>query len=219
MLRVKICGICSTEDAELCTRAGASALGFVCGVPTSVRSYVAPAEARAIIRRVPPYVSTVVVTTFSDEHSIEELLREVPASTVQLHGSISPESATRLRNRMPRLKVVKAIQVVDQASVVEAQFWQEYADALLLDSKAEGGMGGTGRTHDWMVSRAIVQAVRIPAILAGGLSPENVSEAVQTVQPFGVDVNSGVTNGFIKKDPTKVFKFVQRVLQAEVGRG
>ncbi len=215
-VRIKICGICRLQDALACWRAGADALGFLFGVPTSVRSYIEPDAARDIIRRLPPYVSSVLVTTLSDAAQIENLLEEAPVSAVQLHGSLQPASVQSLRDKNPHLKLIKAIQVVDESAMQEAQNWESFVDALLLDSKGEGPLGGTGKTHDWKLSRRIVETVRVPVILAGGLSPHNVTEAVQTVRPFAVDVNSGVTTRPPAKDLDKVTEFVKRAREAGV---
>lgn len=215
-VRVKICGICNLQDALACWRAGADALGFLFGVPTYVRSYIEPDAAREIIRRLPPYVSSVLVTTFSDAAQIQNLLEKASVSAVQLHGSLQSTSVQSLRDKNPHLKLIKAIQVMDESAMQEAQSWEPFADALLLDSKGEGALGGTGKTHDWELSRRIVEMVRIPVILAGGLSPDNVAAAVQTVKPFAVDVNSGVTSQPPAKDLVKVAEFVRRAREAGV---
>ncbi|MBI3940276.1 MAG: phosphoribosylanthranilate isomerase [Acidobacteria bacterium] len=215
-MRVKICGIRSATDAALCVRAGASALGFLCGVPPSVPCYISPSEAREIIGIVPPYVSTVLVTTLSQPQEIEELLRQVPASTLQFHGAISPDHVADLRVSKPYLKLIRTIQVISRDSVAEARLWESHVDALLLDSKGEGDLGGTGRTHDWNLSREIVQVVTIPVILAGGLKPDNVQRAVRATEPFGVDVNSGVTDPLLRKNPQKVAEFIKLAREAEL---
>jgi phosphoribosylanthranilate isomerase len=112
------------------------------------------------------------------------------------------------------VKLIKAIQVVDENALQEARRWEPFVDALLLDSKGEGGLGGTGRTHDWDLSARVVAELGIPVILAGGLSPGNVANAIRTVRPFGVDANSGVTGRPPGKDPQKVEQFVRQVRQA-----
>lgn len=213
-MRVKICGIRSAADAAMCVSAGADALGFLCAVPASVPCRISPAEARAIVAKVPPYVATVMVTTSSDPDEIEEIVRAVGASTLQLHGSATAASVEKLRERNPSLKLIRAIPVVNAASLDEARFWQSSVDALLLDSKGEGAKGGTGRVHDWNLSREIIQAMNIPVILAGGLGPDNVQQAVRATRPFAVDVNSGVTNAMLVKDPARVAEFILRARQA-----
>jgi phosphoribosylanthranilate isomerase len=206
-VRVKICGIVAREDAEMCVAAGADALGFLCGVPKTVRCYVEPAHARSIVAAVPPYVSTVMVTTLSDPAAIEELIGIVPVAALQLHGAVVPEALSRLRRSCGWIKLIKTIQVTGPESIEEADRWQGHADALLLDTKGQGDIGGTGRVHDWGLSRQIREAVTVPVILAGGLFPENVAAAVSAVHPFAVDVNSGVTDA-TRKDPSKVARFI-----------
>ena len=218
-MRVKICGIQSARDADVCQRAGASALGFLCGVPSSVRCFIEPGAARDIIHTVPPYVATVLVTTLSEGVKIERLLQQVPASAIQLHGPIVPDTVAALRARYPYLKVIRAIPVAGRQAIDQACLWAGTIDALLLDSKGEDDRGGTGRTHDWSISREIVSRVAIPVILAGGLSPENVAAAVRAAGPFGVDVNSGVTDASLKKDPQRVAEFIRRAWQAAATPG
>src|SRR2546422_6101856 len=171
-VRIKICGVCSLQDAQMCWRAGVDALGFLFGVPSSVRSYIDPDAAREIIRCLPPYVSSVLVTTLLDPAQIQHLLEKAPVSAVQLHGSLQPGGLQSLREKNPHLKLIKAIPVVDENTIEEAQSWQPFADALLLDTKGEGALGGTGKTHNWKLSRRIAETLRIPVILAGGLSPD-----------------------------------------------
>ncbi|HEY3130345.1 MAG TPA: phosphoribosylanthranilate isomerase [Acidobacteriota bacterium] len=215
-VRIKICGICSLEDALACSAAGADALGFLCGVPLSVRSYIDPGAAGEIIRQLPPYLSSVLVTTLSDAAQIQKILDETHVSALQLQGPIQPAGVQSLRNSNPHLKIIKAIQVVDQNALQEAQNWESFADALLLDTKGEGPLGGTGKTHDWKLSRKIAETLPIPVILAGGLSPDNVAQAIETVRPFAVDVNSGVTGQPPAKNLVKVAEFVKRARQAGV---
>ena len=206
-MRIKICGITTREDAELCVAAGADALGFLCGVPSTVRCYLEPAKASAIVAAMPPYVSTVIVTTLSDPAAVEQLAKQVPASTLQLHGPISPDGVAALRRVCPRLRLIKTVPVESADSVREARRWEPHVDALLLDTKGEGDIGGTGRVHNWDFSRRIRQTVSIPVILAGGLTPENVAAAAAAVQPFAVDVNSGVSEG-TRKEAERVRAFI-----------
>jgi phosphoribosylanthranilate isomerase len=144
---------------------------------------------------------------------IQDLLFRVPASTLQLHGSIALESVAALRSRNPHLKFVRAIPVTGRESIAVALRWHSCVDALLLDTQGHGDQGGTGRIHDWNLSREIIQTVTGPVILAGGLSPENVEEAVRATGPFAVDANSGVTNELLLKDPRKVAEFIRRALK------
>jgi phosphoribosylanthranilate isomerase len=195
-------------------RAGADALGFLFGVPRSVRSHIDPSDARGIIRNLPPYISSVLVTTLTEPLAIQELIEQTPVSGIQLHGPLQPDDVRTLRNRNRHMKLIKTVQVVDENALQEARRWEPLVDAVLLDSKGEGGLGGTGRAHDWDLSARVVAELRVPVILAGGLSPGNVAHAIRTVRPFGVDVNSGVTSRPPGKDPQKVEEFVRQVRQA-----
>ena len=209
-MKVKICGICSTADAHACVQSGADALGFLCAVPETVPAFIRPAEAFKIIEVLPPFISAVLVTTYSERDAIHRLLSHVPASALQLHGAVEPQTVDWLKSRHPHYRFIKAIPAVPLRAQQEAQRWAPHVDALLLDTKSDGAHGGTGKTHDWGVSRSIVELVSKPVILAGGLSPDNVREAIDVVRPYGVDVNSGVSAEARIKHSGKVRDFIQR---------
>jgi phosphoribosylanthranilate isomerase len=209
-MRIKICGICSARDANISVDSGADALGFLCGVPSSVRSHITPRKAQEIIASLPPFISTVLVTTIGEPKVVDGLLRRVPVTHLQLHGPIERQAVLWLKRKHPSLKVIKTIHVTDRTSIDEARRWQRITDALLMDTKSAGSLGGTGKTHDWRISRAIVRAVSIPVILAGGLSPENVRRAILEVKPYGVDVNSGVSSGGRRKNRARLELFIRR---------
>ncbi len=196
MTRVKICGITRTEDALLAARLGADALGFNFW-PRSKR-YLAPAAARAIVRRLPPYVTAVGV--FVDP-SREELLRAIEASgvtAVQLHGDEPPELCASLP-----VPAVKAIRVADAHALALLASYE--VSGFLLDAPGPG-YGGTGETFDWSI--AVEAAASVPVVLAGGLTPENVAEAIRVVRPWGVDVASGVESSPGVKDEDKLRRFI-----------
>jgi phosphoribosylanthranilate isomerase len=195
-VKVKICGVTRAEDALLAARLGADALGFNFW-PGSKR-HLAPAAARAIVRRLPPYVTAVGV--FVDAPR-EEILRAVDASgvtAVQLHGDESPELCASLP-----LPVVKAIRVADAHALALLASYE--VAGFLLDAPGPG-YGGTGRTFDW--SLAAEAAASVPVVLAGGLRPENVAEAIRAVRPWGVDVASGVESSPGVKDEDRLRRFI-----------
>lgn len=212
-MRVKICGITDLNDMEAALAGGTDALGFLVGITHQAEDKIDPRIARELVRKVPPFVSTVVVTHLTNPNEIVALQQYIQASTLQIHDYVPPLEINCIRNLLPGVKIIKAIHVIDETSVELAKSFEPYVDALLLDSRTTTRIGGTGVTHDWNISRRIVTECSLPIILAGGLTPENVFNAVLKVQPFGVDVNSGVeSNG--KKDYLKVTAFVRQAKQA-----
>jgi phosphoribosylanthranilate isomerase len=194
--RVKICGITTWEDARLSIDLGASALGFNF-YPSSPRA-VSPADAWAIIRRLPPFVEAVGVFVNWPAMVVDAMARSLRLGSVQLHGAESPaEVAELVRKR----RVIKAVQVKRGFRVASLAVFRS-ADAVLLDGFAPGLHGGTGRTLDWKLARSASPYGRI--ILAGGLNPENIAEAIRVARPYAVDVASGVEARPGRKDPAKL---------------
>jgi phosphoribosylanthranilate isomerase len=209
MVRVKICGIKRIEDALAAVEAGAHAIGLNFWRPG--RRYVAPEVARVIARALPPFVARVGVFADEDPERIREIAALCGLDALQLHGSESPEFCRQFDR-----PVIKAIKVRGLQSVTGLGGY--HVAALLLDAHVPGEMGGTGRAFDWtLVARAKEAG---PVILSGGLTPENVGDAIQAAQPYAVDVASGVeTDG--RKDPAKIRAFVAQVQKwntAEVPR-
>jgi phosphoribosylanthranilate isomerase len=204
--RVKICGITTWEDARLSIDLGASALGFNF-YPPSPRS-ISPADAWSIIRRLPPFVEAVGVFVNWPPLVVAALARAVRLGSVQLHGAESPAEVTELGRKH---RVIKAIQVKRGLRAASLARYRA-ADAILLDGFAPGLHGGTGRTLDWKLARAARRYGRI--ILAGGLTPDNIEEAIRVAQPYAVDVASGVEKRAGRKDAAKLralFKAIESV--------
>jgi phosphoribosylanthranilate isomerase len=201
--RVKICCISSIEEAQLAIRYGASAVGLVSAMPSGPGPI--PEELIAeIVRTIPPGVASFLLTCKQDAKSIITQQHRCRTNTIQLVDRISVPVYRELRNELPGIGLVQVVHVVGEESIVEAITVSEFVDAILLDSGNQSlpvkELGGTGRTHDWTLSKRIVKSVRIPVYLAGGLKAENVAEAVRQVQPFGVDLCSGVrTNGMLNE--------------------
>jgi phosphoribosylanthranilate isomerase len=194
--RVKICGITAWDDARLSVDLGASALGFNF-YPSSPRA-ISPADAWKIIRRLPPFVEAVGVFVNWPPLVVDALARALRLQTVQLHGGESPEEiATVARSH----RVIKAVKVGLGFRVGNLSRFRR-ADAILLDGFARGLHGGTGRTLDWNLAQAARRYGRI--ILAGGLTPENIAEAIRVAQPYAVDVCSGVESRPGRKDPGRL---------------
>ena len=216
--RIKVCCIGSVEEAQLAIRYGAAALGLVSAMPSGP-GVIDEMLIAAIAGQVPPPIATFLLTSSQDPATIIAQQRRCRTNTIQLVDSLPRGAYARLREALPGIALVQVIHIagselVDAGSAMAVA---PYVDALLLDSGnptlAVKELGGTGRTHNWAVSRQIVAAVDKPVFLAGGLRPENVSEAIRTVQPFGVDVCSGLrTNG--RLDESKLAAFVAAVAAA-----
>jgi phosphoribosylanthranilate isomerase len=194
--RVKICGITTWDDARLSIDLGASALGFNF-YPPSPRS-IAPADAWSIIRRLPPFVEAVGVFVNWPPLVVDALARALRLGAVQLHGAESPREVAELARRH---RVIKAVQVKRGFRVASLAKYR-VADAILLDGFALGLHGGTGRTVDWDLARGASRYARI--ILAGGLTPDNIGEAIRAAEPYAVDVASGAEARPGRKDPAKL---------------
>jgi phosphoribosylanthranilate isomerase len=194
--RVKICGITTWEDARLSADLGASALGFNF-FPSSPRA-ISPADAWNIIRRLPPFVEAVGVFVNWPPVVVDALARALRLGSVQLHGAESPDEVAELGRRH---RVIKAVQVGRKFRVAALSRYRR-ADAILLDGFKRGLHGGTGRTLDWNLASGARGYGRI--ILAGGLTPENIAEAIQVARPYAVDIASGVEAHPGKKDPVRL---------------
>ena len=213
--RIKICCIASVAEAQLAIRHGASALGLVSAMPSGPGPIDEELIA-AIAAQIPPPIATFLLTSLQDADAVIEQQRRCGCNTLQLVDAFPIHGYAKLRRALPGVRVVQVIHVLDEASVVEAVAVAPHVDALLLDSGnpalAVKELGGTGRTHDWELSRQIVAAVARPVFLAGGLHAENVAAAIRAVRPFGIDVCSGVrTAGAL--DPTRLAAFMQAVAQ------
>ena len=202
MVRIKICGITNLEDALLATGFGANALGFIF-YAKSPRS-VEPEAAREIIRQLPPFVLSVGVFVDEEAGVVQELAARVGLDWVQLHGQESPEYCRSLGRR-----VLKGFRIKDEDSLEELQTYRGAVQAFLLDTYKKGQTGGTGETFDWELARKAQDYG--PIVLAGGLTADNVAQAVAAAQPQAVDVASGVEAAPGKKDPEKLRAFFRAV--------
>lgn len=205
MIRVKICGITSSEDAWAAVEAGADALGFIFvkGTPR----YIEPEAAAAIAAQMPPFVVTVGVFVDRIAEEIERIVSASGICLAQLHGNESPGDCSRLR-----VPFVKAIRV-QRESDLEALHAYPQARAFLLDTYTADRPGGTGRTFPWEIAAKAAQQARV--ILSGGLTPDNVAQAVVHVRPYAVDVCSGVEASPGRKDHRKVREFIEQARKAE----
>ena len=214
--RFKICCMQSVEEARLAVEHGASALGFVTAMPSGFGPIDENLIAR-IIATVPPHIATFLLTCATDAETILRQQRRSGANTLQLVDEVSPRTYAVLREALPDVSIVQVIHVEGEKSIGDAAAVAPHVDAILLDSGnpslAIKELGGTGRVHDWAISRRIREEVEVPVFLAGGLRAENVSEAIESVRPFGVDVCTGLrTAGAL--DPDKLARFVTAVRAA-----
>ncbi len=211
--RVKVCCIGSIEEAKAAMDAGASALGLVGQMPSGP-GVISDELIHRISGAVPPPVSTFLLTSETRATDIIRHYKKVYTSVIQLVDKPEAGAYEALRRELPYVKLVQVIHVSDRNSVREAMEAAAYVDALLLDSGNPGlpvkVLGGTGRTHNWEISREITRSVSIPVFLAGGLHSGNVKQAIEAVQPFGLDLCSGVrTNG--KLDMVKLKAFFEAI--------
>jgi phosphoribosylanthranilate isomerase len=202
--RIKICCISSVDEAWTAIHAGASALGLVSAMPSGPGP-IADELIAEIAARVPPGIATFLLTCAMDAETIIRQQRAARVNTLQLVDAVPHEVYGILRAELPGVALVQVIHVTGPESVDEAREVAPHVNAILLDSgnpsAAVKELGGTGRVHDWELSRRIREAVDVPLYLAGGLRPENVAEAVARVAPFGLDVCSGVrTDGRLDGD-------------------
>ena len=212
----KICCMQNVEEARLAVHQGAAALGFVSAMPSGFGP-IDEEEIAKIIATVPSSVATFLLTCATDAKTIAEQQRRSGASTLQLVDEVQPGTYAALRDSLPGVSLVQVIHVTGEESLRQALAIAPEVDGILLDSGNPSlkikELGGTGRVHDWTVSRRIREAVDVAIFLAGGLRPENVGEAIASVRPFAVDVCTGLrTDGAL--DPVKLERFVTAVRAA-----
>jgi phosphoribosylanthranilate isomerase len=194
-VRVKICGVRTRGDLKAAIDAGADAIGLLVGQIYASPDFILPGTAGRIAESLPPFVSPVIVTHLTEPSPILEILRKTHISNVQLHGGSSVDDVAKIRGEIhPSGKIILAVHVIKGEAIPDFEPYIPYINAIVLDSfnKSSGQAGGTGKIHDWKKSAEIVRRTKIPVILAGGLNPQNVAEAIRTVHPFGVDANSGL---------------------------
>lgn len=211
--RIKICCIASLDEARLAIAHGATAIGLVSAMPSGPGP-IAEERIREIAEAVRGQVRTFMLTSLTDVGQIAAQVRRLGVTTVQIVDHIAIGTHSDLRQALPETDIVQVIHVRSEISVEEAHAVAPFVDGILLDSGNPDlkvkELGGTGRVHDWLISRRIVDGVNVPVWLAGGLTPDNVTEAIATVRPWGVDICSGVrSNGSL--DANKLGSYVRAV--------
>ena len=207
--RVKICCISSVDEANMAIDYGADALGLVGHMPSGP-GIISDQLIREIARATPPPISTFLLTSETTPQEIVEHHKQVNTNTIQIVDELRHKDYVALRQQLPNVKLVQVVHVLNEDSVDEAVEVSSHVDAILLDSGNPNlsikVLGGTGKTHNWELSKKINELISIPLFLAGGLNPSNVKEAIETVRPFGVDLCSGVrTNGKLNEKKLKAF--------------
>lgn len=207
--RIKICCISSISEAGLAVKYGASALGLVGPMPSG-SGVISDELIAAIVPAVPPPVATFLLTSETSADEIINHQQRVHTNTLQLVDAVEVSVYAEIRKALPTVKIVQVIHVIDEKTLDEALELAVYADALLLDSGNPTltikELGGTGRVHNWTISRQIVKQSPVPVFLAGGLTADNVRQALDTVQPFGLDLCSGVrSNGQLNEAKLEAF--------------
>ncbi|SEV80944.1 phosphoribosylanthranilate isomerase [Natrinema salifodinae] len=206
MTHVKICGLTNEADLETAVDAGADAVGIICDVPVDTPREVSVERAASLAAAAPPFVTSVLVTMPDDPANAIDLVDEIEPDAIQIHGERRAGDLSYLRGRLD----VELLLAVDADDAPTAETYDDIVDGFVVDTPAEDGGGGTGRTHDWDRTRTAAADLDSPLILAGGLTPDNVAEAVRTVEPFAVDVASGVEADGGVKDAEAVRSFVER---------
>jgi phosphoribosylanthranilate isomerase len=206
MTRVKVCGHTREADVAASVERGADAIGVISCVPVDSPRAMDAKRAADLLEEVPPLVTGVLVTMPETPGEAIDLVERVRPDVLQIHGPFSPADLEEVREVVSR-PVIKS---VDASDPEEAHEFDGIADALLVDSADASGAGGTGRTHDWEHTRELADDLDSPVVLAGGLTPENVAEAVEVAEPFGVDVASGVESEGGLKDHERVERFIGR---------
>jgi len=205
MARVKICGLTDPADLRAAIEAGSDAVGIISSVSVDTPREVDRGVAAELVAEVPPFVTATLVTMPEDADHAVDLIRAIRPDAIQLHGEFDADDIGYIRAETG----IKVIPAVDYTDTARAHRLDEAADAILVDSTTDEGAGGTGETHDWESTGTLAETLTSPVVLAGGLTPDNVAEAVRTAAPFAVDVASGVERDPGQKDHTALATFVQ----------
>ena len=215
---IQVAGILNLEEALMAAQAGATHLGFPFALDYH-REDTTRQEAAFIISRLPESVSPVLITYLNRAVEIERLMHILGCKTLQLHGPVETDEIRRLRKLIPDVKIWKSLIIRPgnlSSTIREMEVYQGIVDTFITDTfdPETGASGATGKTHDWNISREIICKSQKPVIIAGGLNPENVAEAIRKTKPAGVDVHTGVENQNGYKDKKMVLEFVQNARQA-----
>ena len=207
--RIKICCISSIDEAKMAIEFGASALGLVAKMPSGP-GVITDEEILQITKSIPPTIASFLLTSETSAEKIIEHHKRTFTNTIQIVDKLTEGTYQKIKEALPAIKIVQVIHVIDESTIEEAVRISYLVDALLLDSGNPNlkikELGGTGRVHNWTISRKIVAQSKVPVFLAGGLTSENVRQAIEQVQPFGIDLCSGVrTNKKLDQKKLEIF--------------
>ncbi len=211
MVKVKICANKNIYDAESCLKANADIIGILVGQEHNSNDFINKESAKEIVDYVNKRASVALVTHLKSANEIINLTKYIGNDIIQLHSDIAEEEVKKIKKELPFIKLIRLIQISKEGKVITDISKIKYVDYYLLDSFniETNQVGGTGLAHDWGRSKELVDKLKYPVFLAGGLNPLNVKTAINIVKPYGVDVNNGCkTNG--KKDRNKVIEFVKK---------
>lgn len=211
--KIKICCISSIEEAQMAIRLGASAIGLVSEMPSGP-GVISEKVISEIAETVPSDIKTFLLTSKQNTKEIIEQAKKCNPTTVQIVDELVEGDYADIKRELPQIEIVQVLHVNDESSIDEAIRISKNVDAILLDSGNQKldvkELGGTGRTHDWSISKKIVDAVSVPVFLAGGINSKNVVDAIKSVNPYGLDLCSSVrTND--KLDPEKITEFFNTI--------
>ena len=215
-MRVQIAGIKTTEDALMCVKYDCDAIGLLVGRTHTSDDFISINKAKEIIDALPAFVSSVIITHLENAEEIIEILKETNANTVQLHSYITESEVKKIREALPYVKILRLIHVSEDGKLLNELEKDFIGDCLFLDSinTKTNQFGGTGLTHDWNKSASIVKESKLPVILAGGLNPSNVKEAINLVKPYAVDTNSGCKGKDGYRDERNTYLFIKNSKEA-----
>lgn len=211
MTRVKLCGVTTAADLALVADAGADAVGIISDVSVDTHREVAPTTAADLVAAAPPMLATTLVTMPEEPGNAVGLAGAIQPDLLQLHADFTPDELRGIRAETG----TKLVVAVDADEPDRTHELDGVVDAILLDSTTDEGAGGTGETHDWSAAGDLATDLDTPVVLAGGLTPAVVGEAVETARPYGVDVASGIEGDDGTKDAERVDQFVQEVRDAD----
>lgn len=215
---IQIAGVRNKTEAEMLVNAGVTHIGFPLRLPVN-KEDLTDQEARNIINTLPKNVHKVLITYLRTAKEIVDLSNYLGTNIVQVHGHITVDEVKNIKKLSPGLKIIKSL-IVEKDNFNElvktVKDFERYVDLFITDTfdPDTGASGATGKTHDWDISRRIVEMTKVPVILAGGLNPKNVAQAIKTVRPAGVDTHTGVENKLGGKDPVLVNEFVKEARSA-----
>lgn len=211
MVKVKICANKTVEDAKMSIDAGADIIGILVGQEHSSSDFIDKYKARNITEFAKDKCDVALVTHLKDANEIIELTKFIGNNIIQLHSDIDEKEVEKIVKELPNIKLIRLIHVSTHGEICTDYQKMKYVNFYLLDSfnPKTNQVGGTGLTHDWNKSYDLIKKLDKPTFLAGGLNPENVSEAIKKAKPYGVDVNSGCKNDEGNKDKEKVIRFIE----------